>query len=315
MKTELNGLIAPSVTPFNDDYSVNLDRIETLATFFNDNGIDGAFLCGTSGESLALTAEERMSITSRWVEVAPKDFTVLVHVGHNSIVAAKALAAHAQKVGAWGIGAHSPTFIKPRDAEGLVDYCAQIAACAPELPFYYYHIPGLTGDSTKMIDFLEAARGKIPNLCGLKFTSPNMMEYQLCRLFDDGRYDVLFGIDSFLLCSLVLGGKGSIGGGYNYAGPLYNEIIDSFNRGDLDTAREKQLKAMKMYQIMGRSGSSGHTGMKAIMKMLGVDCGPARPPAQPITAEQYSKLENGLTEIGFFDFAAKKVEPAVAPIG
>ena len=315
MKPELNGLIAPSVTPFNADYSVNLDRIDTLATFFKDNGIDGAFICGTSGESLSLTAEERMAITTRWVEVAPEDFTVLVHVGHNSIVAAKALAAHAQKAGAWGIGAHSPTFIKPNNAEALVDYCAQIAASAPELPFYYYHIPGLTGVSIHMFDFLEAARGKIPNFCGLKFTSANMAEYQLCREFDGGRYDVLFGCESFLLCSLVLGGKGSIGGSYNFAGPLYNEIIDSFNRGDLDTAREKQLNSVKVYQIMGRSGSAGHTGMKAIMKMLGVDCGPARPPAQPITAEQYSKLENDLTEIGFFDFAAKNFEPAAAPIG
>ncbi len=315
MKTQLNGLIVPSVTPFNADYSVNLDRIETLATFFNDNGINGAFLCGTSGESLSLTTEERMAITSRWVEVAPEDFTVLVHVGHNSIVAAKALAAHAQKAGAWGIGAHSSTFFKPNNADALVDYCAQIAASAPELPFYYYYIPGMTGVSINMIDFLEAARGKIPNFCGLKFTSSNMMEYQLCRQFDGGQYGVLFGIDSFLLCSLVLGGKGSIGGSYNFAGPLYNEIIDSFNRGDLDVAREKQLDAMKMYQTMWRSSSSGQTTMKAVMKMLGVNCGPARPPSQPITAEQYSKLEKDLTEIGFFDFAAKKVEPVVTPIG
>ena len=72
---------------------------------------------------------------------------------------------------------------------------------------------------------------------------------------------------------------------------------------------------MKMYQVMGHSCSSGHTAMKAIMKLLDVDCGPARPPLQPITSEQYSKLEKDLTEIGFFNFAAKKVDPAVAPIG
>jgi N-acetylneuraminate lyase len=315
MKNELNGLIVPSITPFNADYSVNLDRIETLAAFFKDNGIKGAFICGTSGESLSLTTEERMAITTRWVEVAPEDFSVLVHVGHNSLVAAQALAAQAQKAGAWGIGAHSPTFFKPNNADALVDYCAQIAASAPNLPFYYYHIPGATGVSINIIDFLRAARGRLPNLCGIKFTSPNMMEYQLCREFDDGKYDVLFGIDTFLLCSLVLGGKGSIGGGYNFAGPLYNEIIDNFNRGDLDTARKKQLDAMKMYQVMGHSCSSGHTAMKAIMKLLDVDCGPARPPLQPITSEQYSKLEKDLTEIGFFNFAAKKVDPEVAPIG
>ena len=315
MKTELNGLIAPSVTPFNADYSVNLDIIETLVAFFHDNGIGGAFLCGTTGESLSLTTEERMAIASRWVEVAPEDYTVLVHVGHNSIVAAKALAAHAQETGAWGIAAHSPTFFKPNNADALVDYCAEIAASAPELPFYYYYFPHATGVFISIIDFLEAASGKIPNLCGIKFTYSNMMQYELCRQFDGGRYDVLFGCDSFLLSSLVFGGKASVGGSYNIAGPLYNEIIESFNRGDLDTARKKQLDAMKMYQVIGRSCPSGLSAMKAVMKMLGVDCGPARPPAQPITEEQCSKLEQDLTEIGFFDFAAKKIEPAASPVG
>ena len=81
-----------------------------------------------------LTDEERMKLAERWVEVAPSGFKVIVHVGSTCVKASHKLAAHAQKIGAWGIGAMASPFPKVNRIEELVKYCEEIASGAPELP-------------------------------------------------------------------------------------------------------------------------------------------------------------------------------------
>ena len=105
----------------------------------------GAFVCGTTGEGQSLTSDERRQVAARWCAAAPKHFRVIVHVGHASLAEAKALAAHAAQIGAAAVAATPPYFYKPRTAEDVAACCAEIAAAAPGLPFYYYHFPDITG--------------------------------------------------------------------------------------------------------------------------------------------------------------------------
>ncbi len=80
----------------------------------------GVFINGSSGEGYMLTDEERMKLAERWMEVAPKDFKVIVHVGSCCAKSSRMLAEHAQKIGAWGIGAMAPPFPKIGRIEELV---------------------------------------------------------------------------------------------------------------------------------------------------------------------------------------------------
>lgn len=303
MSEHITGLVAPPFAAFHADGSLFLDKVEYQAESLFLSGARGAFVCGTTGESLSLTVPERMALAERWAAAAPRELAVIVHVGHPCLEDCKALAAHAQKVRARAIGAMAPCFFRPADTDGLVAWCAEVAAAAPELPFYYYHIPSMTGVNIPVADFLERAADRIPNLAGAKFTYENLMDYHRCLSLRGGRFDMLFGRDEILLSALVLGAKGAIGTTYNFAAPLYLRIIEAFERGDLATARAEQLRAVEMVQTLLRHG--GLPAFKAVMKMIRVDCGPVRPPLRDLSLEERHRLHQDLERIGFFDYCSR----------
>src|SRR5205807_2595704 len=100
--------------------------------------------------------------------------------GHPSLPESRALAAHAQKIGAFAFAAVGPTFFRASNVEQLVEYNVQVAAGAPDLPFYYYHMPAMAGADVPIFDFLKLASKRIPNLAGIKFTHENLMDYSRC---------------------------------------------------------------------------------------------------------------------------------------
>ncbi len=303
MAEHITGLVAAPFTAFHADGSLHLDKIEYQAESLFLSGVGGAFVCGTTGESLSLTVAERMAVAERWAAAAPDGLAVIIHVGHPCTEDAKALAAHAQKIGAWAIGAMAPCFFRPAGVDDLVAWCAEVAAAAPELPFYYYHIPSMTGVSFPAADVLERGAGCIPTLAGAKFTYENLMDYQRCLALRDGRFDMLFGRDEILLSALVLGAKGAVGTTYNFAAPAYRRVIEAFERGDLAAARAEQLRAVEMIQTLLRHG--GLPAFKAVMKMIRVDCGPVRPPLRDLTLEERHHLHQDLERIGFFDYCSR----------
>ena len=100
-----------------------------------------------------------------------------------------------------------------------MEYCETIANAAPELPFYYYHIPAFNGAYLPMVDLLKAVDGRIKNFAGIKYTYEALYEYNQCRLYGGGKFDMLHGQDETILPSLAQGGaRGGIGGTTNYNG-------------------------------------------------------------------------------------------------
>ncbi len=297
MKPGLNGLVAAPFTAMQADGSLNLDLIARQAKALSDNGVQGAFICGTTGEGASLTTEERMQVTSRWLAVAPKQLKVIVHVGQNSIGESRKLAAHAGQLGAYAIATIGSTFFRPPTTEQLVEFCVQIAAAAPNLPFYYYHMPAMTGVNLPMVEFLRLGAKRIPNLAGIKFTDENLMNYAQCLHFDHGRFNILFGRDEILLAALVLGATGAVGSTYNYMAPIYHRVVEAYQAGNLDTARRWQMLSIRIIEVMARYG--GLAAGKAMMKLTGLDCGPVRPPLRNLTAEELKAFYRDLERVGF----------------
>ncbi len=298
------GLISAPFTPMKADGSVNLRMIERLAASLEANRVTGAFVCGTTGEGVSLTVAERMKVAERWQACASDRLRVIVHVGHTSLGDCRALAAHAQKIGAAAFGCMAPFCFKPKKAEDLTAFLAEVAAAAPELPFYYYHIPCVTGVTVPALDFLRAAADKIPNLAGVKFTDENLMDYAACVRFEGGRYDVVFGRDEILLAGLAMGAQGAIGSTYNYAAPIYTRLIAAFKRGDLAAAQAAQARANAMIGVLHRFGGSPAVG-KAFMRLVGLDCGTSRLPLRPLDEAQVEALRAEAEAVGFFDFASR----------
>jgi N-acetylneuraminate lyase len=297
----INGFIVAPFTPFTKSGELNLPVIEDYYKLVVKNGIDGVFVCGTTGEGYSLTIDERKAVAEKWIDVAKGKIKVIVHTGTTGIENSKELAKHAQSAGAWGIATMNPVFFKPPGVEELVQYCKEIADSAPELPFYFYHIPVFTNDSYRVADFLEAADGRIPNLAGVKYTHADIYDFNQCKQFKNGKYEMLHGLDETLIAGLAFGAKGGVGGTYNHCFPLYKGIVKAFNAGDMEGARALQNKSQEFINILGKYRGNC-SGGKRIMKFLGVDCGPNRLPLKTITDIEEKELNKDLEAIGFFDF-------------
>jgi N-acetylneuraminate lyase len=305
MSTRFRSLVAAPFTPFHADRSLNLDVIPAYARFLRDNGVGAAFVCGTTGEGLSLTLEERLRIAERWVACADDRLRVIVHVGHTCLADARTLTAHAAKIGASAVSALTPCFFKPRNNAEVVNWCEAVASAAPALPFYYYNIPSMTGIDYPVVDFLAQAQDRIPSLAGVKYTHENLPDYKACVAFAQGRYDILFGRDELLLEGTDAGALGAVGSTYNYAAPLYLRLLAARTAGLATEARALQDAAIKMIAICNGIGVTHLAASKALMAMLGVDCGPARLPLAQPDATQLATLRTRLNEIGFFDFAGR----------
>lgn len=300
MSTRLDDLVAATHTPFDADGELDLAAVEAQAAHLLRTGVTIAFIGGTTGESHSLTVAERLALAERWMAVANgTPLRVVVHVGGNCLADARALAAQAGRLGAAAIAALSPSYFKPRSVEVLVDCCETIAAAAPEVPFYFYDIPVLTGVNLSMADFLEVAAERVPSLAGIKFTNPDLMMYQRCLRAQDGRFDLPWGVDEELLAALAVGAEGAVGSSYNFAASIYLRLIRAFRAGDVEAAREAQFESVRLIQLLSEFGYMA--AAKAVMGMLGVPVGQPRLPNTRITSERVSELRARLVEIGFFD--------------
>lgn len=294
------GLIDAPFTPMLANGDVNLEPIGAYAAMLAKNGLKGVFINGSSGEGYMLTTDERKQLAERWVAVAPEGFKVIVHVGSCCLRDSVALARHAAEIGAWGIGSMAPPFPHIGRIEELVEYCETIAAAAPQLPFYYYHIPAFNGAYLSMVDLLKAVDGRIPNFAGIKYTYESLYEYNQCRLYGDGKFDMLHGQDETILPSLAQGGaRGGIGGTTNYNGRELVAIIDAWNRGDIEAARKHQNFAQAVINVICHYRGNIVAG-KRIMKLLGFDLGPNRVPFRNMTDDEEQRMKAELEAIGFF---------------
>jgi len=138
MKFEhLQGLIAAPFTPMDKNGDLNIALIPSYYEFLKHNGVTGAFICGSTGEGVSITVEEKKAVTQAWANctVNDKDFKVMLLVGGNTLADCKELAKYAQKVGIYGVSFTSPSYFKPASVAILAQMCREIAAVVPDMPF------------------------------------------------------------------------------------------------------------------------------------------------------------------------------------
>jgi len=260
---KLTGLLAATYTPLKSDGALNLDAVASMVDFLLSKQVSGLYVCGSTGEGMSLSTSERQAVVREFCRATNKQVPVIAQVGHNSLAEACELAKDAQAAGVDVISATCPSYFKINNVDLLIDSMAQIAAAAPDLPFYYYHIPVLTGSEIDMVEFLRKGSERIPNLVGLKYTATSLHEFQRCQDIDQGRFDVLWGCDEMLLGALATGAKGAIGSTYNIAAPVYQSLITAFETGDIDRARELQSRSVRMIRLL--QNYPFHSAMKQVL--------------------------------------------------
>ena len=295
----LKGLIAATPTPLDADGRVDSDAIGPLIDYVIQSGVSGVYACGSTGEGMSLSGDERRRVAEETVAAAGGRIPVIVQVGHNCLSEARELARHAQSAGADVISATCPSYFKVTDVDTLINCMAEIASGAPELPFYYYHIPGLTGSPIDVAQFLCRAPERIPTLVGMKYTHTLLHQYVACSNVRERSFDVVWGCDEMLLGALSTGAKAAIGSTYNVAAPIYLDLLAAFDDGDLDKARALQAKSVAMIEVM--QSYPFHAALKSMLGMLGVPVGACRLPLKNMTAEEHATLRSKLDSLGFFE--------------
>jgi len=293
---KIKNLIAAAYTPMHPDGALNTAKIKDYNEFLIRNKIAGVFMNGSTADFTSLSTDERKEITLAWSQNKSDDLYLIDHVGHTSLREAKDLARYAaDKVDA--ISALAPYYFRLNTIEKLVHYCKEIAKCAPNLPFYYYHIPVLSGAHLNMNEFLEKAENEIPNLVGIKFTNNNLIDFQHSKRVCNGKFNIMFGYDEMFINSLPLGATGWVGSTYNHLAPLYYEIKNLFEKGQMKEAADLQTKAIRFVEILDSKGGFNGIG-KGFMRLLGVDCGPSRFPHSNLTDKEYKSIKEELDNIG-----------------
>ncbi|MDE0593904.1 MAG: dihydrodipicolinate synthase family protein [Roseibacillus sp.] len=294
----IKGLVAAVVTPMDLDGELNLGLVPRIAAHLEGIGISGVYIAGSTGEGMSLTDDERRAVAEAYVESCRGKMHTVVQVGHNSMKAAAALAAHAEAIGVDAISATPTGYFQADGERGLVGAMAAIVEAAPKTPFYYYHIPKLSGTNMNPMRFTELAMNELPTFCGIKYSDGGTVHNLPLLQKIAPELEFLSGSDEGYLQSLAIGYQGAVGSTYNYAAPLYHKVREAFEGGDMPEARLWQGRAMEMIEAM--LASCGRASLKAMMAMVGIDCGPSRRPVEPATPEQFANLRTSLEQMGWF---------------
>lgn len=303
----LKGLIAAPFTPMFPDGSLNISLIPLYYEFLKKNDVCGAFICGSTGEGVSLTLKEKKEIAKAWADCTQNDsnFKVMLFLGGTSITECKELAIYAEQIGLWAISFTAPYYFKPSTIEMLALTCKEVANSVPNMPFYYYHIPVLTGVNLSMFELLKVVENNIPNFAGIKYTHEDFMDFHSCLEYKNQKYDMLWGRDENMLSALVLGAKGAVGSTYNYAAPLYHRLLKAFQNQELEKARTLQMTSINMIRLLGKYGGMA-TG-KAYMKLVGMDCGEFRLPINNMGINQFENFKNDVMNLNFSEFCSKNI--------
>jgi len=293
------GLIAPVINALTPEGKLNLPIIDQYADLLEKNKVTGAFVCGTAGEGTSLTLSERKQVVAKWVEASKGRIRIIAHIGTNCLEDAKELARHAQEVKADAVALVAPHYIRPESVEALVDFTAEVAKAAHEIPFFYYHFPDITNVRFTAISYLRLASKKIPNLQGIKFTHHDFHDFGLCVEYDGGKYDILNGYENVVLAGLSVGTPGSIGITFSLVGPHYAKIFKAWEDGDIKLARKENSKGVAFYSVLQKYGVI--RAHKALLKIKGLDLGPVRLPLVDLTQPEIANMLQDLKETELYN--------------
>lgn len=281
------GLIAATFTPFTTQGEINLSLIGPYIDYLTQKqGVNKIFVNGTTGESLSLTVAERKTLAEEWCKKAKSKVNhVIVHVGSLSLRDSQELARHAAEIRADAIAAMAPFFLKPKNAGALRKFLQEVASAAPTLPFYYYHIPSITGVQVPVRDVLDGIESLIPSFRGVKFTDTDLMDFGLCISHSPTQWTFLHGVDEQLLAGLAMGAQGAVGSTYNYSGSYMNKLIAAFENGNLAEARGIQYKMQDLIRYAKEFGFDLGVNKQLMAELSGLALGPPRLPVMPCPPE------------------------------
>ena len=273
------GIIPALYACYDDNGAVSIERTKTLTQWFIDQGVNGLYVGGSSGECIYQSKEERKAVLEAVMEVAKGKITIIAHIACNNTADSQELAAHAESLGVDAIASIPPIYFK-LPPHAIAKYWNDMSAAAPNTEFIIYNIPQLAGVSltTSLLNEMM----KNPMVVGVKNSSMPVQDIQMWRdeAIKAGKEFVVFnGPDEQLISGLVMGATGGIGGTYGAMPKLYIKLYNLVKEGDLATALEIQNECCRIIYKMCSAHGNMYGVIKEILRKLGgPDCGSVRAP-------------------------------------
>lgn len=285
----LRGVVIPTILPMNEDSTIDNASLRNFTKFLVDAGMNALYPNGTNGESLMLKQEEREHVAEVIAEVNDHALPLFIQCGAMTTEETAALAKHAVKINADGIGVMSPAFFG-MDEEALFGYYSDVIQDLPEdFPVYVYNIPGCTTNdvSPALLHRLMAA---FPNVVGIKYSCPNLMRIEDYLNTDGRKPELLIGCDSLFLQCLMTGGVGTVTGPGSVFYERFNRLYRQFLEGDYAGAMATQQKIVVDDRRM--EGIPGIPALKYLLKLRGViRTEVCRKPLRALTDKEKKVLE------------------------
>jgi len=270
-------VVTAMVTPFDHDLRLDLDAAVGLAKHLADDGTDGLVLSGTTGEGPTLSDGEKLDLFRAVREAVT--IPVIAGTGTNDTAHSVHLTQEAARLGVDGILAVTPYYNRPSQA-GLRRHFTAIAAAAGDLPVVLYDIEVRSGRPITTETLFTLARD-VPNIVAVKDASGKIPQAAVRCAQAPAGFEVYCGNDGDLLPFLALGGVGIVSVASHWAGSVFQELCTSFAKGDVETARAANARLLESFEFQGTDDAPSPVPTKAMLRVMGIDVGRARPPMGP----------------------------------
>jgi N-acetylneuraminate lyase len=292
----MRGILPATVTPLDEEGRFVPGVFAQLLERLYAAGVHGVYVCGSTGEGLLQSRQQRQEIVETTMACTPRDRTVIVHVGAASLEDALALSAHAARAGAHAISSLPPTSAQFSFAD-LRRYYEALAS-GSDLPLVVYYFPDVA-PSISTAEQLETLCA-LPNVIGVKFTDFDL--FRMGNLARPGRC-IFNGRDEVLAAGLLMGASGGIGTFYNLLPELFVEIYDAAIAGRWEAAQAAQQRVNTVIRIT--LGFPLFPAVKQMLAWSGLDCGDCLPPRARLDRNQQDRLRETLEAEGFDRLAGR----------
>ena len=282
------GIIPALYACYDKSGAVSIEDTKALTQWFIDQGVQGLYVGGSSGECIYQSKEERKAVLEAVMEVAKGKITIIAHIACNNTADSCELAAHAESLGVDAIASIPPIYFK-LPPHAIAKYWNDMSAAAPNTEFIIYNIPQLAGVALSIPLLQEMLKN--PKVVGVKNSSMPVQDIQMWKDegTKNGREFVVFnGPDEQLISGLVMGAVGGIGGTYGAMPQLYVKMYNLVKAGDLATALEIQNDCCRIiYKLCSGHGNMYGMIKEALRKMGCPDCGSVRAPLAELIESDY----------------------------
>jgi len=278
------------VTPFHEN-GVDFEKLTELLEFHVANDTDSIIICGTTGEASTMPDQEHLSVIEHAVKVINKRIPVIAGTGSNDTNHCIRLSQEAEKLGVDGLLLVTPYYNKTSRL-GLIKHYEAVAD-AVNIPIILYNVPGRTGMNIPVPTLKVLAQHK--NIVGIKEASGNISyTAQIAAKVPD--LDIYSGNDDMIVPVMSLGGKGVISVLANVAPKETHELCASYLRGDVETAKELQLKYLDLVDALFVEVNP--IPVKTALNLMGMNVGKLRMPLCEMEEANLLKLKQAMIDAG-----------------